>query len=305
MTSERQVPGAGEIFLDHIGWFVPDMASAADSFARLGFPLTPYTEHRNANPDGTFAAAGTANRCAMLERGYLELLTAIPGADTALARQLRNGLSRYAGVHLVAMTTGDTESERTRLLEAGFDPGDVVHLRRAVAMGDGAEQTSAFSVVRIPPERMPEGRIQFLEQKTPELVWQSQWIASQNAIEALTGVLIVVADVAEAAGRYSRFTGRAARRATERVAVVELDRGRIALAAPGEVAGDGADRAPPFMSAVALRSRDLAATRHFLNERRVRLAADEADHLVVDRREAAGAELVIHARGSGRRLFAR
>ena len=152
---------------------------------------------------------------------------------------------------------------------------------------------------------MPEGRIQFLEQRTPDYVWQPQWIARENAIEALTGVLVVVADVAAAAERYARFTGRAQRKLGPGVAVVELDRGRIALADGNRLPGHRVARTLPFMSSVALRSADLAATRAFLKERGVRLTADERDHLVVAPEEAMGAELVIHASGGEWHLFER
>ena len=42
-----QTPGPGEIYLDHVGWFVPDIEVAAPHFEMLGFPLTPLTVHAN------------------------------------------------------------------------------------------------------------------------------------------------------------------------------------------------------------------------------------------------------------------
>ena len=44
---ETQTPGSNEIYLDHVGWFVPDMDEASEVFQRLGFPLTPFTVHMN------------------------------------------------------------------------------------------------------------------------------------------------------------------------------------------------------------------------------------------------------------------
>ena len=39
--TDRQVPATDEIFLDHVGWMLPDIDIAAKAFERMGFPLTP------------------------------------------------------------------------------------------------------------------------------------------------------------------------------------------------------------------------------------------------------------------------
>jgi hypothetical protein len=85
----RQLPNRGEMYLDHVGWMVPDMDAATRAFTRLGFALTPYSLHGNQDLEtGRIVPLGSANRLAMLERGYLEILTPVAGADTAMARHL-------------------------------------------------------------------------------------------------------------------------------------------------------------------------------------------------------------------------
>src|SRR5690349_20670454 len=60
--------------LDHIGIAVPDLAAAAASYQRLGFQLTPLQQQSGPlEPGGPVVRWGSANRCAMLEQGYLEL----------------------------------------------------------------------------------------------------------------------------------------------------------------------------------------------------------------------------------------
>lgn len=307
MTSQAQLPQAGEVFLDHVAWFAPETEAEGRAFGRLGFVLTPYVQHRAATADGGLELSGTANRCAMLQRGYLEILSPVQGSETALASQLRDGLSRYAGVHLIAFSIADAEAERSRLFAAGFDPRPVVRLRRLVAVDGGGDASAAFSVVRTPPGIMPEGRIQFLVHETPHLVWQPRHLAHENAIEALTGILVAVADVAEAADRYARFTGRRAEEVGQGCAVIALDRGRIAFAPWNAARHDRrtAPAAPPFMAAVALQSSNLDRTRSFLASRRVRLVAQGANYLVVHPGDAAGTALVIHAQGADEALHAR
>ena len=56
-----------------------------------------------------------------------------------------------------------------------------------------------FQVLRVPSDTMPEGRIQFVQQRTPELLWQRRWLDHPNRAFALAAVLICVADPREAA----------------------------------------------------------------------------------------------------------
>ncbi len=293
----RQTPLPGEIFLDHVGWYVPDMDAAGHAFERLGFVLTPFTRHAHATEGGGNRPSGTANRCAMLERGYLEILTHVPELATPLADQLRAGLDRYTGLHLIAFTCADAETEHARLAAAGFDPLPVAPLRRRITTDSGDDATTAFSVIRLPQGAMAEGRIQMLTQDTPEIVWQPSLIARDNAVDALLGVVVCTADPDEAADRFARFTGRAARRAGVAIDIA-LDRGRVRLvdrAGLDEMIPGATAAADPCIAAVELRSRDLGATRSFLGDRgvAVRPLGDEA--LVIDATEAMGAYLVIHA----------
>ncbi len=295
----RRTPGAGEIYLDHIGWYAADVDAASAAFERLGFRLTPFAWHRNETPDGAAEPSGTGNRCAMLERGYLEFLVAAPDLDLPLARQLRAGLERYAGIHLIAFACADAEAERSRLAAAGFAPQPVVRLRRPTRTDRGEDATLAFSVVRTPPGTMPEGRIQMLRHDAPDLVWQPSRIARDNAIDALSGVLVCSDDPAEAARRFARYTGRRAARRAGGLAI-RLERGEVVFVSPEGFAAllPGALLpARPFIGAALLRSRDLPRTRAFLRRRGVALAFDRDDALCVDAAAAAGAWLIVHGCG--------
>ena len=292
---DRQTPAAGEVFLDHVGWYVADMDAARAAFERLGFILTPFTRHTHESADGDRVASGTANCCAMLELGYLEILTHVAEIDTALARQLRAGLGRYTGLHLIAFSCADAEVERQRIAAAGFEPLPVAHLRRPIYIEDSGERNVAFSVIRLPPDAMAEGRIQMLSQDTPEIAWQPSLIARDNAIDALTGVVVCTTDPGEAAGRFARLVGRGARTVPDGMELA-LERGRVRLVThaglarllPGvRIAAD------PFIAAVTMRSRDLAATSAFLTARGVAVA-DLGGALAIDAGEAMGAYAIVH-----------
>jgi hypothetical protein len=139
----------------------------------------------------------------MLEKGYLEFLA--PTADTPNAQRLRAAMHRYPGVHLACFGTPSAEDEHARLGWHGFDPPPLVALERPVDVG-GATATARFKVVRAAPDRMPEGRIQYVEHLTPEALWQPRYLGHANAVEKLACVFAVAADALAAAARWGRFT---------------------------------------------------------------------------------------------------
>lgn len=260
---ERNLPAVGEVALDHVGLFVADMAGAAEAFARLGFRLTPCSpQHHRLAPGQPLAPAGTANRLAMLAEGYIEILT--PVADTPVARQLHAAVERYAGLHLIAFGA-DAAEAHARLSDESFAPQPVIHLERTVETATG-EDTARFSVVRVPSGTMAEGRVQYCQHHTPELVWQERWLEQPNRARALAALVLCVADPAEAAARHGRFVGRQPRRANGSF-LLELERGVLVFADPDGLMRllPGA-RVPelPFMAALALTTDELAATRALL-----------------------------------------
>lgn len=193
-----QRPSAGNLCLDHVSHFVADLQAAGRVLEALGFLVTP--ESAQSTQEGP---AGTANRCVMLEQGYLEFLA--PTADTPNARRLRAAMERYSGVHLACFGTPAADEEYARLAAHGFEPLAVIRLERPVPIG-GESATARFKVVRSPPEKMPEGRIQFVEQLTPEAIWQPQYVAHRNGVTALAAVLVVAEDPVQVAARWARFT---------------------------------------------------------------------------------------------------
>ena len=105
--------------------------------------------------------------------------------------------------------------------------------RVAVRRGDPVEHgQSAFTLARLEPGEMPEGRIQILTHRSESTVWQPRWLKHPNGALALTGIVIAVADPEEAAERFARFTGREAARSASGQTIA-LDRGRVELVTAG------------------------------------------------------------------------
>src|SRR3981081_1053221 len=268
--ADRQLPLADEGFLDHVGHSVGDPPAASRALARAGFSPTPVSVQTNPDPaGGTPRLTGTGNVTAMFSRGYIEAL--FKTADTPLGRELDAGLARYPGVHLAAFAVTDASAAHRRLAGEGFRMQPLVEMQRPVDTG-GAPGTAAFTLARVEPGEMPEGRIPILTHRTEHMVWQPRWLDHPNGALALTSVAIVVADPWEAARRFARFTGRPATPATFGQ-TIELDRGTIGLVGPNsfaQILPEIPIPSLPFIGAYGIKVRSLSAIEDMVQRAGVR-----------------------------------
>lgn len=293
-----QLPSPGTFNVDHVAHFVPHIDAATSALEKLGFTLTPFSDQfQRAEPGGPLAPAGTGNRCVMLQRGYLEFLT--PTGDTPIASQLRAAIQRYVGAHLIAFGTAAPADDYARLAKAGFAPLEPVPLQREIDTERGRE-TARFTVVRVAPGIMAEGRIQFCQHHTPELLWQPRWMVHPNRAASLAGVMLRVADAQEAAKRYARYTGLLAqfsggvwRIDTTRGFLVFADRDtlhrRLAVVPP----------ALPWIAGHVLKSDDIAATGDYLRKSGVPVHVLGNQRLLVNLPPEVGGILVFEPKNSG------
>src|SRR5918999_3541236 len=241
----RQRPAPGDLCLDHVAHFVPDLAAAAQLAESLGFVVTPESAHRAQGKP-----AGTSNRCIMLEEGYIEILA--PTLDTPNAQRVRSRMALHDGVHLACFGTPDAEAEHRRLAAHGFDPEPLVDLERTV---DSAARVR-FRVVYVPPQAMPEGRVQYVEHLSPEVIWTPASLAHSNGVIGLSAVYVVADEPAEVAARWARFSGLIP---TPEGALVRLDCtcGSVFFGRQADVAKIlGAAPAAPGIAGYALSFRD-------------------------------------------------
>ncbi len=224
--ADRQLPVGNEIFLDHVGHFVRDSQAASRALARAGFAPTPMSVQTGPDPDGGAPRlTGTGNVTAMLTRGYVEVL--FKTADTPLGQELCAAMARHDGIHLVAFGVADAAGAHRRLDGNGFRMRPLVDMQRPVDTGETLG-TAAFTVARLEPGEMPEGRIQLLTHRTEQMVWQPRWLAHPNGAAGLTSVTIAVSDVGETTQRFERLTGRRAGPSSPGQTIA-LDRGRVEL----------------------------------------------------------------------------
>ncbi len=297
-VAASQIPAPGTLNIDHVAHFVPHIDSASSALESLGFTLTPFSaQSHRLEPGGPLVPAGSGNRCAMFERGFVEFLT--PTADTQIAIQIRTAIKRYVGAHLVAFGTGAAETDHARIEKAGFNPLPAVALQRQIGTDTG-ESTARFTVVRVPPGTMAEGRIQYCQHHTPELLWQPRWTRHANRAAGLTGVILAVADEREAAQRYARYTGLLAqvngsvwRIATARGYLLFVDRDSLQRRL------DVVPPVLPWIAGTVLESEDIAATGEYLRKSGIPVHVLGSRRLLVKLPPAVGGIVIFEPKNSG------
>lgn len=294
MTAALRFPQADEIFLDHVGIFVPEFEASAAALERLGFLLTPLAVHESAlEPGAPLTRLGTANRCAMLREGYLEMLG--PVGDTPMARHVRRRLARYPGLHLIAFSACDPERWHGLMRERGLNPDPIARIQRPTPTPDGPRLVRG-SIVRPPVDSWPEARVQTVFHETPEIMWPEPYLEHANGAEAITSMLIVVENVIEVAERFAEITDRPVSAEGRRRRIV-LDRGSLLIADTNEAMSllPGLQiPALPFCAAIALRSSETWVTATHLERSGVPYTTSSEGLRVVDPGHGLGATFVFH-----------
>jgi hypothetical protein len=272
--SDRQLPLQEQIFLDHVGHFVSDPEGASAALVAAGFFATPRSVQVNPDGKGGVTLTGTGNVTSMLGSGYIEVL--YETADTALGRELESAMSRYAGVHLAAFSVANASSAHRRLQSSGFRVRPLAHMERPVETEAGPD-IAKFTVARVEPGEMPEGRIQILTHHSEAAVWQPRWLTHPNGALGLLDVVIVTENIDEVASRFSRFTGAALADSAFGKAI-RLDRGRVQLMSAeafSRLKRDIAIPSLPFIGLYAIAVRSLAVLRESLRRGGVSFVAHD------------------------------
>jgi hypothetical protein len=218
--------------LDHIGLIAPDLAAIARQYERLGFQLTPVSQHSAPHvPGGPALPIGSANRCAMLRQGYIELLAIID--RTLPDNQLGLFLKRYAGIHIIALAVDDADANVARLRATGLAEAKIAPLERMADTPTGKKRV-AFARIPLPPGESQEGRIQLIQHLTPDVMWQPHLLDHPNRAQALVDTIVCVTSPEESVRRFARLTGVAPTRDGHRH-IFDFKHGRLSVIAPTDL----------------------------------------------------------------------
>lgn len=166
--------------IDHVVVLTHDLERARDTYARLGFTLTPRGHH----------TLGSQNHCIMFGRDYVELM-AVPKAHPAL-QYFTDFLAKGEGLAAIALATDDADAAHAGLAGAAIAADPPLDLSRPVELADGTHD-AAFRIVQLPVAQTPGCRMFLCQHFTPEVVWRSEY--QRHAVGATEiAALAVIAD---------------------------------------------------------------------------------------------------------------
>ncbi len=191
--------------LDHVGAIVRDLSTGADGWEKLGFTLSPISRQRGKMPgrdeDGPWA---TANRCAIFQHGYLELIGIV---DATAYNPWEKFLARFEGLHLLALRVPNADAAYADLAARTSTLNAPVQRARKLDV-DGVESTMRFRNIFSRDEAYPEGRYIVLEHQTPEYLWQPRYQTHPNGALALEAAMVCTDDLPAQRARLETIVGR-------------------------------------------------------------------------------------------------
>ena len=154
----------------------------------MGFTLSPTSPQMGLNLNGEYELWATANRCAVFETGYLELIGLHrPEQFNPWAARI----DAFEGAHIIAFRTPHADTCYAQLSQHSTDFQAPIQRRRdAPFFADGAWGTREMgfrNIFSIDPQ-VHEARYIVIEHQTPEVLWQSALTQHDNGATELVRV---------------------------------------------------------------------------------------------------------------------
>jgi hypothetical protein len=263
---------------DHIALNVRQrLDEAFESFARLGFTLTPRGYH----------SMGSANHLAIFATDYLELLGLPPDAPMG-----RPELIEWPyGINGLVFGAEDLAHVERELAARGVPATAPRAFTRPVTLADGSSEEARFTTLTVDRGAVDYGRVYFCQHGTRRLVWRDEFRAHPNGAVGLAAVVIAARDPKMTAAVYRRMFGADAVRAADDGFTMAVGLGRLdILSQAAAIARYGAtpgDETPAHMKALVIRLRSLETAKGALGP----LAQDIGGRLIVAGEAAFGAAI--------------
>ena len=178
--------------IDHVVIAVRDLDRAQETYARLGFTLTPRGYH----------TLGSANHCIMFGSDYVELL-ALPVQHPAM-RYYADFLVRGEGLAAVALASDNADGAHAELAADGIEADPALDFSRPVRLPQG-DRDAAFRIVQLPPAQTPGCRSFVCQHRTRDLVWRPEYQSHALGATGLAALAVVAEDPVTAAASYARL----------------------------------------------------------------------------------------------------
>jgi hypothetical protein len=270
--------------IDHVVFVVRDLDFACDTFARMGFTVTPRGFH----------SLGSQNHCVMFAETYLELLWQPPELTTRPF--ITDFLARGGdGLAAVALKTSDARRAHAELQAAGLDPTEPMDFSRPVELPEGIRDAK-FRTLDIGPAHVPCGRLFLCQHLTPGAVWRAEWQRHASGATEIAAMAVISGDVATTTGGYEKIFDTGAREIAEG-RLVETGTASIAVVSGKSLANRlpgvwVAARPAPLIAALFIRVADRTLVEKYLRRGGFHPARMPDGSLAVGAAEAHGAAMV-------------
>lgn len=268
-----------DLSLDHVGCITRDLRTNAVHWMDLGFTLSPESRQRGRMPNRHESGVwGTANQCAVFNRGYLELIGIV---DPALYNPWQHLLKRFEGLHILALRCSSADDAWTTLgarTNTLYPP--VARERELDVMGQ--QKVMRFRNIFAKDECYPEGKLLLIEHQTPQYVWQPRLLEHENGALSLDEVMLVTKDIAATLDRLKVFANTLTDNGNTTVRVKLPDGGTLVVfeseafvkrfgAAPAEL---------PCLGGITVTFRDRPSAVNLMRSRGVNVVCDRTDWFV-------------------------
>jgi hypothetical protein len=253
--------------LDHVGVVISELERGRRDFARLGFHLTPRSDHAGARvAGGPVEPWGSGNHCAMLRDGYLEVMGITDPGKYSSALDM---VAKYQGLHIIALGCANADEAYAAIRARGGQVEAPHALERDAAFGpDGREKRrAAFRNIYVDRARVTEARFIIIEHRTRDVLWQPHLLEHPNGALAMRDAFLCVPDPAATATKFGPLFGSDWRQHEAGCLRLALARGALWLMSEGawqRWAPGAALPMPGSPVGFGVRVRDLAATRRLL-----------------------------------------
>ncbi|HJY78302.1 MAG TPA: VOC family protein [Burkholderiales bacterium] len=287
--------------LDHAGIAVRNLDAGRQAFLRLGFTLTQRSHHQGSRtPGGPIEPWGSANHCAMLSQGYLEVVGLV---DAAKFSNVKGMVARYEGAHIVAFRPRSVAAAYDTLTKASLPVDAPRDLERMAPYGPDAAESRrvAFRNMYLTKSIFTEAQFQYTEHLTRDAMWQPHLLVHPNGALALQTVFLCAPEPQATAQKLAPMLGVVPGGAASGEWQLAFSNSSIRVLSPAAWARWAPDAPLPPLPApvgVGIRVESLRATQHHLERNAVPCAPCPGPGLRVAQAYAGGAVLVFFERGA-------
>jgi hypothetical protein len=278
--------------LDHVGVVISDLERGRRDYSRLGFNLTPRSDHSGARvAGGPVEPWGSGNHCAMLRNGYLEVMGITDPRKYSSALDM---VAKYEGLHIIALGCASADETYAAIRARGGQVEAPHALERDAAFGPDGRETrrASFRNMYVDRARVTEARFIIIEHCTRDVLWQPHLLAHPNGALAMRDAFLCVPDPQATAAKFSPLFGADWREHEPGCLKLALARGALWLMTEAVWRQWAPDAAVPMRGSpvgFGVTVQDLAATRRLLVANGVTVQNGRDGGIWVGPQQAAGA----------------